>query len=192
MDTKETLLNCAEALVRTRGFDAFSYADLAQEVGIRKASIHYHFATKADLAAQLIDRYSTEFLSRLQAISDREKSAADDLGAYIDIYREALGAGTRLCLCVSFGATRDSLDDVTQAHLTQFHTDSLTWLTRVWEKAASDGSVRGSFASPEDEAHATLALVEGAQLIARATASDQRFERAVSPLLGRLSGHIPN
>ncbi|MEO9863924.1 TetR/AcrR family transcriptional regulator, partial [Yoonia sp.] len=56
-DTKTALLDSAERAARTRGFDGFSYADLAQDVGIRKASIHHHFPTKAALSAALMERY---------------------------------------------------------------------------------------------------------------------------------------
>lgn len=191
MDTKTALLDCAEHLARTRGFDAFSYADLADEIGIRKASIHYHFATKADLAGALIDRYNHRFLAQLYAIMDTGQTAADDLRAYIDLYREALDRGTRLCLCVSFSSARDSFDDATLAHLNRFHDDSVTWLTQVFEKAETDASVQGPSAPAREEAHALLALVEGAQLSARARQSQDPFDLAVRPFLRRLSPPNP-
>ena len=187
MTKKDQLLDCAEHFARTRGFDAFSYADLSKEIGIQKASIHYHFATKADLATALIERYAARFADDLTQISDTGGTAADDLRAYVALYKTALGEGSQLCLCVSFSAARDSFDDKTLAHLNQFHRDSLSWLARVFEKAATDGSIQGPLASPEDEAHGVLALVEGAQLISRAARSDDLFDTAVQPLLRRLS-----
>lgn len=57
MNTKTNLLNSAERVARTRGFDGFSYADLAADVGTIKASIHHHFASKAALAVTLMNRY---------------------------------------------------------------------------------------------------------------------------------------
>ncbi len=192
MDTKDHLLDCAEHLARTRGFDAFSYADLSKEVGIRKASIHYHFPTKSDLAASLIERYSERFLGQLYAVSEKDGTAGHDVRAYVDLYRQALAKGTQLCLCVSFSAARDSFDEATLARLNAFHDRSLAWLATVFEKAKTDGSMTGTLSDPETEAHACLALVEGAQLVARAARSEVHFNRAVTPLLDRLSDARPH
>ena len=73
--TKVRLLNEAETLIRTRGYAAFSYADLSERVGIRKASIHHHFPTKAELGGALIDGYLVKFENALQTILVEEKSA---------------------------------------------------------------------------------------------------------------------
>lgn len=187
MDTRTHLLNTAEHLARTRGFDAFSYADLANDIGIRKASIHYHFATKGDLASAMIDRYSTRFLNQLNDISAKAGTAADDLRAYVGLYRDALDNGKQLCLCVSFSSARDSFDDVTLDHLNRFHQDSVAWLANVFDKAEQDNSISGPLARPEEEAHGVLALAEGAQLGARAARSGAPFDLAVQPLLRRLA-----
>ena len=187
MPTKDQLLDCAEHFARTRGFDAFSYADLSKEIGIQKASIHYHFATKADLATALIERYAARFADDLTRISNRRGTAAEDLKAYLGLYKEALSQGSRICLCVSFSAARDSFDDKTLAHLNRFHQDSLAWLARVFDKAGADASIPGLIADPKDEAHSVLSLVEGAQLISRAARSDAPYDHAVQPLLRRLS-----
>ena len=65
MNTRTSLLDSAEQAVRQRGYNGFSYADLAREIGIRKASIHHHFPTKADLGLALIERYNQNFFSKL-------------------------------------------------------------------------------------------------------------------------------
>ncbi len=187
MDTKTQLLDHAQHLSRTRGFDAFSYADLAGQVGIRKASIHYHFATKGDLADALITRYADRFLNCLDKIAASPGTAADHLKAYVALYREALGAGGRLCLCVSFSASRDSFGAATLAQLTRFHKESRTWLAHVVERAALDASIMGPLADPQTEAQACLALMEGAQLVARAEQDPGIFDMSVAPLLARLS-----
>lgn len=53
-NTAQRILDTAQDLIRHRGYSAFSYADIADRVGIRKASIHYHFAAKEDLVLSLI------------------------------------------------------------------------------------------------------------------------------------------
>ena len=72
--TADKILNVAEKLVQSRGFNAFSYQDVSKAVGIQKASLHYHFATKADLGVALIDRYRGNFLDALKAIETRGES----------------------------------------------------------------------------------------------------------------------
>lgn len=185
MDTRTALLDSAEAAARQRGFDAFSYADLSKEVGIRKASIHYHFPVKADLALSLIERYAGRVLDRLAEIEIEPTDAATKLCAYHQIYRDALADGTRLCLCVAMSAGRDSLSDQVLSELNAFHTKSIAWLTRLYESALEDGSIFGVFA-PRREAAATLALMEGAQLVARAAKDVSRFDEATAALTARL------
>ena len=58
--TATRILDVAERLAQVRGFNGFSYADIAAEVGITKAALHYHFASKADLGEALISRYGDQ------------------------------------------------------------------------------------------------------------------------------------
>ena len=113
-------------------------------------------------------------------------SAADKLRAYHGLYRDALADGTQLCLCVAFSAGRDSLTEPVLQMLNQFHADSVEWLTRILSVAAEDGSI-ASLTDTEAEAHATLALMEGAQLVARAANSAASFDAATAAFLARLS-----
>lgn len=186
MDTRIALLDSAERAARQRGFDAFSYADLAKEVGIRKASIHYHFPMKADLAFGLIERYAARFTETLAEIEAGHATAAAKLRAYVEVYREALAGGEQVCLCVALSAGRDSLSEPVLAELNRFHADSTAWLEQVFEAGRSDGSI-SSVGDPAAEAAATLALMEGAQLIARAAKDITLFDQAVAAFLARLA-----
>ena len=188
MDTRNSLLDSAERAVRQRGFDGFSYADLSKEIGIRKASIHYHFATKADLGLALIARYAERFFATLADIRSSDGSAAEQLRSYVQIYRDALAEGEQVCLCVALSAGRDSLSTEVLDQLNRFHTDSIAWLTEVFERAAQDGSVSGC-ALPIEDATAALALVEGAQLLARARKDAALFDQALAALIARLATH---
>ena len=188
MDTRISLLDSAERAVRQRGFDGFSYADLSKEIGIRKASIHYHFATKADLGLALIERYAERFFATLADIRNSGGSAAEQLRSYIQIYRDALAEGEQVCLCVALSAGRDSLSTEVLDQLNRFHAESIAWLTEVFERAAQDGSVSGC-ALPIEDATAALALVEGAQLLARARKDVSLFNQGVAALIARLATH---
>ena len=191
MSTRISLLESAEQAVRQRGYNGFSYADLSREIGIRKASIHHHFATKADLGLALIERYNTAFFEKLAKISSTHTSAAGQMRAYLSLYRAALENGAQVCLCVALSAGRDHLSDDILDQLDQFHRDSLQWLEQLFETAQADGSI-SLIASPELEASATLALVEGAQLLARASKNVAQFDHSTRALAARLSPTKPH
>ena len=184
MNTKNTLLDTAEHLAKNRGFDGFSYSDIADAVGIRKASIHYHFPTKGDLSLALITRYRAVFLDRLADISTREGRASGRLLAYLDLYRDAMQGGRSLCLCVALSVTQSALPDDSKAQLTGFHRDVAQWLETVFRLAQADGTIR-AVTDPKAEAQAALALVEGAQIMARAANDAARFEAAIDILRAR-------
>ena len=184
MNTRATLLNTAEQLARSRGFDAFSYSDLAEQVGIRKASIHHHFRTKGDLSLALITRYREVFSDRLAAISAQDPRASGRLLAFLNLYRDAMLGGRSLCLCVAFSVTQHALPVDSRAQLAGFHADVTQWLEVVFRLALTDGSIRG-ITSPRAEAQAALAAVEGAQIMARAARDVARFEAAIDTLRAR-------
>jgi TetR/AcrR family transcriptional repressor of nem operon len=185
MSTKDALLNCAEDALRARGYDGFSYADLAAGVGIRKASIHHHFPTKADLALALIDRYTANFFTALDHIAAVNTTGGGRLKAYVSACRDALDGGNKLCLCVAFCVGRDGLAPLVLAKLDAFHVTVTLWLSDAFAAGKIDGSIT-SVGDADAEANACLAQMEGAQLIARAAKDMARFDAAVSGLLGRL------
>ncbi len=185
MDRKADILDSAERLVRRRGYDAFSYADIEKEVGIRKASIHHHYARKADLALAVIERYAGRFDASLDSIAERERSAAAQLMGYLDAYRSALSGGDMLCLCVALSASRDSLSEPVLKELNAFHDASIKWLEQVFARALDDGSL-ADVGDPRTEATGCLALVEGAMLLARVAQNTMRFEAAVAGVRARV------
>lgn len=184
-DTKEALLDSAERAARSKGFDGFSYADLARDVGIRKASIHHHFPTKADLSVALMQRYYDSFKNVCSEIDTRETTAAARLDALIEQYRLAIDGGKTLCLCVSFSTSRASLPEDVIAQISRFRAMMISWLETVFEQGKSDGTI-ASVRNPAHEAAAALPLLEGAQLSARAEENPHLFDNAIQLLTSRL------
>jgi TetR/AcrR family transcriptional regulator, transcriptional repressor for nem operon len=185
METRTALLDAAENAARAQGFDGFSYADLAVAVGIRKASIHYHFPTKADLALALIERYAIRFFEALDQIVADQPSGAARLKSYVALCRAALSGGEQLCLCIVFSAGRDSLSAEVLTKVDAFHMTVALWLTETFALGQQDQSITG-VGDPHQEAQACLAQMEGAQLIARAAKDVSRFDAAVAGLLRRV------
>lgn len=188
-DTKTVLLDQAEYAVRSRGFDGFSYADLAEAVGIRKASIHYHFPTKAALSEALIDRYHTHLVNQCAEMDALCPTAAARLQALIALYRDALNGGKTLCLCISLIGGRESLTGDVMHKLRTFRAMMTGWIETVFALGTKDGSITG-ITDPRPEARATLALLEGAHLSARAEEDIDVFDEAVALLRQRCRGNL--
>lgn len=185
MDTKTQLLDSAERAARERGYDGFSYADIAAEVGIRKASIHYHYPSKSDLGLALIQRYRAGIQSHFTAVAQSANNAGAKLSAYLDFYRKAMSDGETVCLCVAFAISRDNLAAPILKELDQFHDVNINWLKGVYTEALEDQSIT-NVGNPAEEAAMTLALVEGAHLIARSSKSPKRFDAAIQQLKSRI------
>lgn len=184
-DTKTALLDSAERAARTRGFDGFSYADLSDDVGIRKASIHHHFPTKAALSVALMERYYNDLKAACAEIDAMHGTGGARLAALIDRYRLALDGGKSLCLCVSFSTSRESLPREVSGQISRFRQMMIAWIEAAFVAGQADDSIK-DVADPEVEASATLPLLEGAQLAARAEEKPTLFDSAIRILAKRL------
>ncbi|KPD11485.1 TetR/AcrR family transcriptional regulator [Phaeobacter sp. 11ANDIMAR09] len=185
-DTRSRLLDAAERQVRQKGADGFSYSDLSAEVGIRKASIHYHFPAKSDLLHAIMARYAKQVAMTLERYAIAMPLPRQALIAFVRFYRQALQEGHGLCLCVAFTVGRDALSPETRQEICQFRATVQSWLELRFEQLRAEGSDTGWSAEPKAEAAATLALVEGAQLVARSSANLVPFDAATASFLERL------
>ncbi|WP_062567783.1 TetR/AcrR family transcriptional regulator [Pseudoalteromonas arabiensis] len=84
--TYTNILQLADKLIQSNGFHGFSYADLAKELDIRKASIHHHFATKADLGIAFC-QLKCEQLQQLESHLKTLPSAKERLKGYFDVFQ---------------------------------------------------------------------------------------------------------
>src|SRR5579863_2328216 len=92
------ILDVAERLAQTRGYNGFSYADIAAELGVTKASLHYHFPSKAELGRALIERYRNVFGQALESIDLKTANPQEKLREYVELYNSVLN-NERMCLC---------------------------------------------------------------------------------------------
>jgi TetR/AcrR family transcriptional regulator, transcriptional repressor for nem operon len=163
--TATAILDIAERLVQVRGFNGFSYADVAAELGITKAALHYHFAGKSELGEHLIVRYSERFSERLDDIERRGIPATEKLLAYCDLYRAVL-LDHRMCLCGIMAAEYDTLPDPMRRAILSFFDRNQSWLAALLGAAASAGTLR-VVGTPDEAARSIVAGLEGAMLVSR-------------------------
>ena len=183
-DTPSEILDVAERLVQRRGFNAFSYADVAAELHVTKAALHYHFAGKAELGEALLSRYAARFADALAAIDAEPATAPRKLAAYADLYGDVLRDG-RMCLCGMLAAEYQTLSEPMRRILTRFFSDNEAWLERVLAKGREEGTLHFTGTSGE-AAGLIVAALEGAMLVARPFGDVARFQAAAASLLAGL------
>ena len=185
-DTADRILDAAELLVQTRGFNGFSYAHIAAAVGITKASLHYHFASKAELGEALIVRYAARFAAALAAIDDEGGDGRAKLAAYAELYSAVLRS-QRMCLCGILAAEYQTLPEPMSRAIVAFFDANQNWLAAVLAAGRSAGTL--SFAGePRDCAQTVLAALEGAMLVALPYGDPRRFDAAASRVIASLTG----
>jgi TetR/AcrR family transcriptional repressor of nem operon len=183
--TASQILDAAERLVQERGFNGFSYADVARELGVTKAALHYHFASKGDLGDALIDRYAERFFDVLAAVDDDGSDALAKLRSYAKIYADVFRAD-RMCLCGMLAADYATLPDPMRERVVRFFDDNEVWLSRVLDEGQEAGTVR--FKGPARRVARTLiGGLEGAMLVARPYHDLKRFRDAAELLIGGLA-----
>jgi TetR/AcrR family transcriptional regulator, transcriptional repressor for nem operon len=187
--TAQRILDVAEQLVQSRGYNGFSYADIAGEIGITKASLHYHFASKAELGEALIERYSARFLEALEGIASTTSGADSKLESYASLYVDVL-RGDRMCLCGMLAAEYQTLPERMHGSVIRFFDHNVTWLTGVLAKGQSDGEL--SFdGSSADAAQTVLGALQGAMLVARPYGDLARFQAAAARTIDSLNKPTP-
>lgn len=182
--TPARILDIAERLVQTRGFNGFSYADVAAELHITTAALHYHFTGKPQLGLALIDRYAIRFGQALADLDARAASAPDRLQGYVALYREVLRNG-RMCLCGMLAAEYQTLPVPMRDAVLKFFSQNERWLEAAMEQGAAEGSLHVA-GPPLQAAQLLLAGLEGALLVARSFDDVTRFEATAAGLLSGL------
>jgi TetR/AcrR family transcriptional repressor of nem operon len=183
--TAERILDIAERLLQTRGFNNFSYADIAAELGITKASLHYHFPGKAELGQALITRYAERFADALSQIDRDLPDAYTKLEAYARLYADVL-RGKRMCMCGILAAEYQTLPKPMRSAVISFFDDNQRWLADVLAQGLADKSLT-FIGSADDVAQSILSTLEGAMLVARPYGDLARFNSTARQLLAGLS-----
>lgn len=174
MTKKQALLKAAEDKVRSGGYSNFSFRELAKEVGIKSASVHYHFPTKADLGAELARQYTDNFMLALGDPVELTKAHKCPVQVYATQFRRALLEDKKMCLCGLLGAETDCLPDIVKLETKRFFRLNLEWL-QVAHQLNDPSDV-------EQKAANTLSLLEGAMMVSKALGDNRFFDQATNGL----------
>lgn len=179
-DSKRTILNLAESLLQDRGFNGFSYANIASELGVKNAAIHYHYPAKEDLARAVIQRYRERF--RLWTNNSRVKDLSPEgkLDWFLRIYTDTRADRGKVCLVGSLETEFNAIPGSLREEVEALHKELLLWL----EATLAEGRAVGTFqfgGAPADRAALVLSTVQGALQMARALGTE-RFHHVVRQL----------
>ena len=183
-DTRTQLLTEAETIVRRVGYAGFSYADLADRVGLRKASIHHHFPTKEDLGVALVEGYTARFMAALEDAAATHPAAPDRLRAYADLHRAGLADGV-CCLCGVLAAELAGLPERVRIGLRRFFSVATTWLIATIAEGQGARTLRPELDAAA-QAASVVAMFQGALLVASAQGSAASFDAAAGAILESL------
>lgn len=172
----DEILDVAERFVRTQGYNAFSFRSVAAEVGIKSASVHHHFPTKADLGAAVTRRYAERIFETLGDPSDPAVAPDVLLKSFVAIFRNSLVREKQMCLCGMLGAEIASLPPPVAAEVKIYFERCAAWLGKILSRSRA-GENAGDRLVPKQRALTIVATLEGALLTARALDSVEVFDR---------------
>ena len=185
-NTADQILACARSLVISGGYNGFSYADIAEVVGIRKASIHHHFPSKVDLMVELMRRYRAAVSAGLEAMTAGEASALVALQTYARTWEACITDGSLpFCVGAMLASELPALPEELAAEVRAHFVVLSDWLEGVMAR----GVAAGEIVAPDGAratAEAFMATVHGAMLSARAYGTPATFGQIVTPMLERL------
>ena len=184
-DTRTAILDSSEEFVRSRSFNAFSYQDVADRIGIRKASIHYHFPSKEDLGVALVERFRRQALGWASKLVERNASPREKLEAYFDFQSKSIGTGAMICPQGILGAEYNALPERVRESYIEFLEELQSWLTSLLRKGQEQGDFAAD-ASPEDQAALIQSAIQGGLQLARASGKPERLRGVVRELRRRI------
>jgi TetR/AcrR family transcriptional repressor of nem operon len=157
-DKEKAILEITEDMVRQGGYNGFSFRNIADAVGIKSSSVHYHFATKEDLGVAVAEFYTERFLDALGQPELLVKEGKNPVVGYVGAFRNALAQDKGMCLCGMLGAEAEILPESVVNVTRLFFDKNVDWLERAYQAL---GIVEKSKA----KALQTLSLLEGAMII---------------------------
>ncbi|PXA99354.1 TetR family transcriptional regulator [Nostoc sp. 3335mG] len=185
--TAEKILSSARKLVIAGGYNGFSYADIADAVGIRKASIHHHFPSKVDLVRVLMINYRGELKAGLEQMEAQSSDPLDQLQTYIAYWEGCIADGSMsFCVGALLASELPALPSEIAAEVRAHFRLLSNWLEDVIERGAAGGQFVLTHPA-RVEAEMMMAAIHGAMLSARAYGTPESFAAIVRPMLNRLS-----
>ena len=186
-ETADRILQTARTLISDLGYSAFSYADIAEAVQIRKASIHHHFPTKASLVIAVLKAHRERLLEGTQLLSQNINDPQARLHAYVQYWEGCIRDKNQpFCIAALLAAELPSLPEEVRFEVQQHFLTLSGWIRGTLEEGIRKRTLKLQ-GTLEDEAQTFMATIHGAMLSARALGSCDVFQAVTSSALQRIS-----
>ncbi|MGO4714679.1 TetR/AcrR family transcriptional regulator [Bradyrhizobium sp. 2TAF24] len=182
--SREAILAAAKRTAQARGYGGLNFRDLADEVGIKAASIYHHFPSKADLGVAVARRYWEDTAAQLELMLTETVDPVRCLRRYPDVFRKALESNNRMCLCSYMSAEVDDLPDAVKQEVRTFADVNVAWLSKLLVATRLANSRKS-----EQRARAIFAAIAGAQLMARSRSDISLYDSLIDSY--RAAGLLP-
>lgn len=177
MESKEqAILKVAEEMVRSGGYNGFSFREIAQQVGIKSSSVHYYFPTKEDLGVAVVQYYADKFIDFLGSPEELMQRGDDPIERYVAAFKHALTEDKGMCLCGVFGAEVNGLPDKVAAETKNAFVCIAQWLEQAYIQ-------KGMQEHSKTNAIQVLALLQGAMIASKVMNDISVFDQATKHLL---------
>lgn len=188
--TVDEILDVGQELIQTVGFDGFSYRDIADRVGIKSASVHYHFPAKTDLAHAVAEKYRVDFNASVNELESRGLSPLDQLAGFAGIFQRTLEGLNRVCLCAMLASEAGSVPTTVNEETQKFFNEQQAWISKTISAGIDSGEIAES-AQPIAFAKTFLSALEGAMIMARAMERPEHLAEVADQLLSLLGTSTP-
>ncbi len=186
-ETADRILQTARTLISDLGYSAFSYADIAEAVQIRKASIHHHFPTKAGLVVAVLKAHRERLLQGTQFLTQKIDDPLARLHAYVQHWEGCIRDKSQpFCIAALLAAELPSLPEEVRFEVQQHFLALSGWIRETLEEGISKQTLKLQ-GTAEDEAQTFMATVHGAMLSARALGNCDVFQTITTSALQRIS-----
>jgi TetR/AcrR family transcriptional repressor of nem operon len=186
-ETADLILDVAHRLLAERGFSAFSYADIAEAIEIRKASIHHHFPTKTSLVVAVLERHRLRLQEAFLGLDEHVPSPLNRLKKYVDYWEVCIRNSTQpFCIAALLGAELPGLPDEVQLEVGKHFTCLRQWIAKTLKEGVKQKLIKLQ-QTPDIEAEMFMAAVHGAMLSARVNRSSLIFKQVTTAAIQRLS-----
>lgn len=172
-------MDAAERRMRSRGYNAVSFRELAEDVGVKSASVHYHFPQKEDLGVAIVARYHDRLLAELERRGAAAAGPLDQLKCFVELYRNALVIDETICLCAMLAAESGGLPAPVNAEVRRFFQANIDWLSALLPRITAKATPGCHLPEPAE----IVARLQGAMIVAAALRDPAIFDRVAANLL---------
>lgn len=171
------ILDAATLIFSQHGIDGASISQVAEAIGVSKATIYHYFDSKESLILALVNRLFEADQAALASLVGSNATAADRLRTYCMDLVVLLEQNRALAPILSEIRARADRMEAIQTVIGAYFGGYIRAFTEVVQQGIDQGELRGSVTA-SDAGLTFVALVEGAILIAQDTG--QPLQRVVS------------